>query len=172
MSEKNSRSANGGNFKKDAIKGKDGATANNSYNIVINSTGSTKGQIINSAKSRAKDKNQDYRKAAGSKYRFRWLINFKHSDIFISSDDDIGDKILNPLKEIYSLLESFISKTPFFLKSLVPISPHATYPEVINNMCRLSQEFNVGPMAAVAGAVNDYLAESLLFSKNLFIENG
>ncbi len=120
------------------------------------------------------NKFQAYRKAVTVQGYFKWLVNYRHSDILISCDkEDITDKIRSPLKEVYSELDNFIKQNPVFLKSLSPIAPESFYPETISKMCRISVKFNVGPMAAVAGAVNDFLAKNLLkHCSSLIIENG
>ena len=120
-----------------------------------------------------KNKFQVYRSAVKNNDYPGWLISYRHSDIYISSDIDIGSKITAYLEEVYRELETHIKKNPGFFKSLSPVAAKSYYPEIIKKMCEFSQKFNVGPMAAVAGAVNDYLAGHLLNRcSRLIIENG
>ena len=117
--------------------------------------------------------NPAYRSSVEKNNKYTWHIVYKHSDLLISSDKDIGAIIEEPLKEIYSQLEFCIRKDPQFLKSLVPLAQKSYYPEAIKKMCRLSSEFNVGPMAAVAGIVNDFLSQRVeKLCSYLVIENG
>jgi len=114
-----------------------------------------------------------YRSYIQKKEKFCWHIIYKYTDLLIHSDKDIKDKIEGPLKEFYEELEFVIKKYPSFLKSLSPLKIKPFFSQVIKKMCRLSEPFNVGPMAAVAGAVNDYISNHLLkYCGSLLIENG
>ncbi len=114
-----------------------------------------------------------YRKNILQSHRYAWQASYRHTELLISADSDIKEKIKGLLEEIYRQLDYCIQKEPAFLKSLSPVKVKPFFPEAIRNMCRLSALFNVGPMAAVAGAVNDFLAAGLKSSCNeLIIENG
>ena len=66
-----------------------------------------------------------------------------------------------------------LSRSEAFGKNLTPVSILDSYPPIIKNMCRAAEIFGVGPMAAVAGAVCDKIAESISGScEFLMIENG
>ena len=114
-----------------------------------------------------------YRSFVQNKEKFFWHVIYKNSDLLISSDKDIKNKIEEPVKKIYKDLEFVMKKDPAFLKSLSPVIIKPFFPPIIKEMCRLSKSFKVGPMAAVAGTVNDYLSAHLLkYCENLLIENG
>ncbi len=114
-----------------------------------------------------------YRSRVTGKEKFSWRVIYRNTELVISSNLDLKDHILQPLVDIYRKLEFVIDNDPAFLKSLSPVKIRPFYPPEIKKMCKLSSEFNVGPMAAVAGMVNDYLASCLPGSaRNLFIENG
>ena len=116
---------------------------------------------------------ETYRNRVRSKEDFSFRVVYKNTELIISSSRDIRSSIAKPLKDIYRDLESVVSKDPSFLKSLSPVSIKDFYPPSIQKMCELSSEFDVGPMAAVAGTVNDYIASQVPESvENLFIENG
>jgi uncharacterized protein len=114
-----------------------------------------------------------YRNNVRTGGKYHWKITYKYSDLLLSSDKDIVRLIEEPIKEIYCYLRRCFKEDPSFLKSLSPVSIKPGYPEIIKKMCLLSAEFNVGPMAAVAGTVNEFLAEKLnKYCGNLIIENG
>jgi len=122
---------------------------------------------------REKNKLQAYRSAVKNNDCPGWLISYRHSDIYISSDIDIGSEAAVYLEEVYCELENHIKKNPGFYKSLSPVAAKPYYPEIVKKMCDCSRQFKVGPMAAVAGAVNDYLAERVSGRcSRLIIENG
>jgi ApbE superfamily uncharacterized protein (UPF0280 family) len=62
---------------------------------------------------------------------------------------------------------------PEFQKSLVPLAEDPLAPELVREMIRVSQLARVGPMAAVAGAMAEWVSRNLLkLSKEVIIENG
>ena len=114
-----------------------------------------------------------YRNNVKTGEKYNWKITYHYSDLLLSSDKDIAGLIEEPLKEIYCFLHGCFKEDPAFLKSLSPVSIKPDYPEIIKKMCLLSSKFNVGPMAAVAGTVNEFLAEKMnKYCGSLIIENG
>ena len=82
----------------------------------------------------------------------------------------IGVCVLHNLRDD---IESYINTDNAFLTSLEPISVPATAPAVVKSMAQAGHEFGVGPMAAVAGAIAEKVAEHLIkFSSNVIVENG
>ena len=114
-----------------------------------------------------------YRCCVKNKEKYAWLFSYYYTDILISSNKNVKSRIEKPLKKIYEILNVCIKNEPSFLKSLSPIRIKPSFPPVIKEMCAKSAEFNVGPMAAVAGTVNEYLASYLQkYCDILIIENG
>ncbi len=114
-----------------------------------------------------------YRDSLRYKEKYNWRILYKYSDIFVSCDKDIIIKLERLIREIYNLLESFMKEEQSFQKSLSPLKIKQQFPPVIKRMCHKAAIFNVGPMAAVAGAVCDYIAAGLdKYCRRLIIENG
>ena len=114
-----------------------------------------------------------YRKniSAGGKYSYR--LTYKYTDIYITCDKDISDRISEPVIRFYSQLEEVISNEKRFGESLIPLAIKKDYPSAVKNMCLSASVFNVGPMAAVAGAMCDAIAASLKdYCSFLMIENG
>jgi len=114
-----------------------------------------------------------YRVKVDIKNKFSWKVNYKYSDLFIVSKIDIYEKIIKLLPDFYRIIQEFIKKYPSFAKTLNSFNPKDEFPDIIKKMCFASVTFKVGPMASVAGAVCQYLAQTL--SKNnsyLLIENG
>lgn len=115
----------------------------------------------------------DYRQNISKKYKYSWLVRYKYSDILISSDKDISAKISGPLQSFYDDLEGIIKKDSSFYNSLKPISIKDYYTPEAGLMRDAAELFGVGPMATVAGAVCEYLADNLLkYCEKLVIENG
>lgn len=114
-----------------------------------------------------------YRNRVRSRERYNYRVIYKYSDLLISSNKDIGERIREPLMEVYGQLEFCIERDPLFLKSLVPIEVKSYFPPIVKKMCQKASVFKVGPMATVAGAVCEYLAQALFnYCSRLIIENG
>jgi hypothetical protein len=70
-------------------------------------------------------------------------------------------------------LEQYIEKVPEFQTSLKPLAIPANAPRIVIDMLEAGQTANVGPMAAVAGAIAEYVGKELLeFSPEIIVENG
>ncbi len=111
-------------------------------------------------------------------------IILEESDIFLSCTDLIDkNEILSIVHdELYSLrqiLKSYILIHPEFQTSLIPIKSDSSANALIQEMLSASSFVNIGPFAAVAGTVSEYLARKIsnfLKNKNLpndvLVENG
>jgi uncharacterized protein len=114
-----------------------------------------------------------YRNRIKKREKYNWHINYKYSDLLVSSDRDVSVRLGKAVREVYKLLESVIEVEPSFQKSLSPVNIKRHYPPIVKKMCREASIYNVGPMATVAGAVCDYIASELKHHcSNLIIENG
>ncbi len=98
------------------------------------------------------------------------------SDLQIYSNVPLVDKAEQVLKKIRQDLQSYIKKHPAFETSLEPLETKKDAPEIVRRMAQASSKANVGPMAAVAGAVSEYVGKTLEAScqgvTDIFIENG
>lgn len=71
-------------------------------------------------------------------------------------------------------IEDYIDKDRRFLTALKPLEADLTAPLIVKEMAAQAKKANVGPMAAVAGAIAEFLGKDLLKSgyKDIIIENG
>lgn len=114
-----------------------------------------------------------YRNLVKEEDLFKFEVVVKETDLLIRADKDLfreaRDSVLNYREQI----ENYISLNPQFLNSLVPIPQDPYAPPIIREMIRTSQLANVGPMAAVAGAIAEAVSKDLLrFSSEVIVENG
>jgi ApbE superfamily uncharacterized protein (UPF0280 family) len=71
------------------------------------------------------------------------------------------------------MLERYIERHPSFLTSLEPIAVAEDAPQIVTEMAEAARKAGVGPMAAVAGAIAEFVGNELLaFSPEIIIENG
>jgi uncharacterized protein len=98
---------------------------------------------------------------------------FKETDLFICADYDLSEAVGNIIINLRSDIEQYISDNPGFQGSLEPVSRDETAPAVVKDMINASRTCDVGPMAAVAGAVAEATGRRLLrYSSQVIVENG
>jgi len=116
-----------------------------------------------------------------TKYR-RWvksgdLVNFevieKETDLFISASRDLTKQAKDLVKRFRSDIQNYIVTNPEFEGVLTPIEVEGPAPQIIRDMEKAGRLAGVGPMAAVAGAIAEYVGRGLLkFSSQVLVENG
>lgn len=95
------------------------------------------------------------------------------SNIMITSDRPLKARAEKILKQIRKDIKDYIKLHPDFSESFTPIKVKKNAPSVIRQMSRASYLAQVGPMAAVAGAIAEELANKLRdYCSELIIENG
>jgi ApbE superfamily uncharacterized protein (UPF0280 family) len=100
-------------------------------------------------------------------------VSIAESDLFISSDVNLASEAKKSLLNHRSLLENYIKKHPHFLTSLLPLSEDNLAPAIVRDMLISSNSCGVGPMAAVAGAIAQFVGNDLFdLTETLIIENG
>ncbi|MDP2921440.1 MAG: UPF0280 family protein [Candidatus Omnitrophota bacterium] len=97
----------------------------------------------------------------------------RETDLFVFAERDIKAIAEKVVKKYRGQIEGYIKKRPEFMESLEPISQDPAARDIIKEMIRTTAFAGVGPMASVAGAIDDFVANELLaYSKQLIIENG
>ncbi|MFA5629193.1 MAG: UPF0280 family protein [Dehalococcoidales bacterium] len=114
-----------------------------------------------------------YRDWVQDKDLFSYNIVIKETDLYIRSSADLKAKALNITAKFRKELENHIKLCPEFANSLKPLKSNDSYPQIVRDMIEASAKFDVGPMAAVAGAISDYVGKELLqLTEEVIIENG
>jgi uncharacterized protein len=113
--------------------------------------------------------------------RFRsFTTGYKETDLWIGIDyesfnEKIKDFCFNRIKIFRTELENYLAIDPEFGFSLKPHQTNHFAPDLANKMAAAARKANVGPMAAVAGAVAQQLGIDLMDNFNIreiVIENG
>ena len=100
-------------------------------------------------------------------------VTVKETDLFISATKNLEKEALDAVLQSRFILEQYIKTYPEFLSSLAPLTFDQNAPDIIQKMLRASEQTGVGPMAAVAGAVAEYIGQELLKScDEILVENG
>ncbi len=108
---------------------------------------------------------------AGDLCYFR--VSVEETDLSIGARRDLSREALAAVLEARRLVTSQIADRPRFRTSLEPLRPHGTESPLIRQMLEAGALAGVGPMAAVAGAIAEYVGRSLIkLSREVVVENG
>ncbi|MDY0220105.1 MAG: UPF0280 family protein [Desulfobacterium sp.] len=105
------------------------------------------------------------------------LVSFnatvKETDLYIQARSDLAEQAVRAALHAREMIEAYLAVDPQFLTSLVPLRERFPAPPIIMEMIRAAALANVGPMAAVAGAVAEFTGRALLnASSEVIVENG
>jgi hypothetical protein len=106
-------------------------------------------------------------------YVRKW--SFKETNLLIKCDEERAiDAVIEASLQARREIESFIAKYPEFRWSLEPLKLSGEHLRVIELMLKSGKIAEVGPFAAVAGAISQVAAEAAqrAGAKNVIIENG
>ncbi|MBN3038103.1 MAG: UPF0280 family protein [Candidatus Omnitrophica bacterium] len=114
-----------------------------------------------------------YRNWIEDKDLLSFVVKEGESDLFIRADKDLSCRARQSICRQRSLIQEYIKKHPEFAGSLEPLAVEQKAPGIVKDMSEAGFAAGVGPMAAVAGAVAEYVGRDLLeYSKEVIIENG
>ena len=95
------------------------------------------------------------------------------TDLLISGSIDLTEQAQKSVSFYRKQLKNYIARDRKFLIALEPMDVAQDAPEIVKDMANASRLAGVGPMAAVAGAIDESVAKDLLpLSDQLIIENG
>lgn len=101
-------------------------------------------------------------------------IDVGETHMTVLLDLDAIDSVRDAVFEARRHVENRIREDPFFGITHSPVEPKSKDPDVIKSMCEASVSANVGPMAAVAGAIAGKAVEAAVSKGCRFavVENG
>lgn len=103
----------------------------------------------------------------------RSRVVVKETDLLICSQRDIGHQVREIVLTQRDRLERYIAANPLFRDSFQPLEVPDTAPAIVRAMAAAGTAAGVGPMAAVAGAVCEAVAQGLGDNvRELILENG
>lgn len=107
------------------------------------------------------------------------LVNFtvieQESDLLIMACEDLEHIAREHLRRFRTEISDYVKIHPAFLTSLCPLPSflNRSMPPIVQGMLEASQLGKVGPMAAVAGAISEYVGTALLaHTPEVLVENG
>jgi len=103
----------------------------------------------------------------------RFQVGIEQTDLLIVAEKDMQAEIASFVSQVRGEIKNWIMFHPEFSRSLTPLPVPENGPEIIRAMCLAAQACDVGPMAAVAGAVAQAVGDAFASqSPNLLVENG
>jgi ApbE superfamily uncharacterized protein (UPF0280 family) len=122
---------------------------------------------------RLKSKDHHYRTRAHSKDLIACRVQVKETDLLVSACTDLSQEASDRVHHYRIQLEAYIRRRPEFLSALLPYPADPFAPQIIREMISASSTFGVGPMAAVAGTIAQFVGRDLLqCSEEVIVENG
>lgn len=100
-------------------------------------------------------------------------VSVGETDLHIGARRELSGPALTAVAEARAQVQAMIAQRPRFASALEPLPPLGGETPLIRDMLQAGQAAGVGPMAAVAGAIAQYVGRALLpLSPELIVENG
>jgi len=100
-------------------------------------------------------------------------IEIKESDLLILADKKLSKQAEEALIWYRKDIEQYIYKHPGFKVTFKPFPLEEKMPSIVRAMAEAAQAVGVGPMAAVAGAIAEFVGKKLLnYCRQIIVENG
>lgn len=118
-------------------------------------------------------KEKKYRNLIEGKDLVSFQIKEEESDLFIRANQELSFYARQAVSNFRKQIEDYIYSYPLFKSTLLPYSQDKKASEIIKSMIHTTALCGVGPMAAVAGAIAEFVGKELLnYSPEVIIENG
>lgn len=101
-------------------------------------------------------------------------VKYRQTNLWVRTDGIFRKEITALVVKSHNEILQYASRNPSFIPSLTPLPFDSTAPRIVKAMLRAAIETDVGPMAAVAGAIAERIGEMLLplSPGNIIVENG
>ena len=118
-------------------------------------------------------KERSYRQWVKSDGLVTFEVKELETDLLISARKDLEKRARESILNYRQDIHSYIKKHGDFFTSLEPLDVDGDAPKIVQAMARAARKAGVGPMAAVAGAVAEFVGRDLLpYSDEVIVENG
>jgi len=124
----------------------------------------------------------DSQTGSGPAYRRRiradgltgFSVKVKQTDLYIRAERDLAAQAYDLVVLGRDRIESWADQDPDFLTSLSPLPHNPLAPSPVREMLAAGRRAGVGPMAAVAGALAEFVGRGLkpLSPQGVIVENG
>jgi ApbE superfamily uncharacterized protein (UPF0280 family) len=116
---------------------------------------------------------RNYRHWVKDKGLVGFNVVVKETDLYIRARSELKRQALKSVTKYRGQLEKYIERHPDFLSALEPLAVGEDAPSIVTEMAEAAEKASVGPMAAVAGAIAEFVGRELLeASPEIIVENG
>ena len=116
---------------------------------------------------------RQYRQRVRSQDLVTFRVIVQETDLLVSAETDLKQEALAAVWKYRHQVEWYIAKDPGFKESLSPYRVDPLAPPIVRDMAEAAAKVGVGPMAAVAGAISEYVGRELSqVSPQILLENG
>jgi len=120
-----------------------------------------------------KPEERTYRRLISDKKLARFRVLVKETDLFVSADRSLERETTELVVKHRMPLERYIERHPEFVGHVNPVPHDPLAPPIVKTMISAGRKAGVGPMAAVAGAIAEYVGRDLLtYADDVIVENG
>ena len=114
-----------------------------------------------------------YRERVEAKGLESFHVAVKETDLWVSAEGMLIKETEDRVFEYRAQLENYIRNHPEFARTLHPYPEDPFAPPMVKEMIRCTRDIGVGPMASVAGAISQFVAQGLLeMTGQVIVENG
>ncbi len=118
-------------------------------------------------------RDRHYRSIVSKRRLQTFRVVVKETDLLVRTQKLLEDETRDLVLKHRMPLERYAEDHPDFIDSLTPFSRDQLAPPIVKTMIEAGKRAGVGPMAAVAGAVAEYVGRDLLsYSEDVIVENG
>ena len=117
---------------------------------------------------------RSYRTLMKRKGLVPFTVRHKETDLFIQAPRDFSRQVSAWVVEARGAIEEYARFHPGFIESYVPLPTDPLAPAIVKRMLEAGDVAGVGPMAAVAGAISEYVGSRIAEAcqGEVMVENG
>lgn len=112
-----------------------------------------------------------YRRRVRAEGLCSFRVVCKQTDLWVSAPSPMDREVLSLVLEARHQIEGYMALHPEFATTLVPMPQDPFAPPVVRAMIEAAGRVEVGPMAAVAGAIAEHVGRTLP-GERIIVENG
>ena len=114
-----------------------------------------------------------YRKRVTASGLVSFQVTVRETDLWISAGQNVEKQARDLVFKCRLWIEHYIDLHPAFMSTLSPYAEDPFAPEIVREMIKATADIGVGPMAAVAGAVAQFVGQGLMkMTEQVIVENG
>ncbi|MFQ5836069.1 MAG: UPF0280 family protein [bacterium] len=114
-----------------------------------------------------------YRELIAPRDLFSFQVEIKESNLFVLASRKLPKQTEEALVWCRKDIEQYIYRNPIFRTTFKPFPLEEEMPPIVRTMAEAGRKAGVGPMAAVAGAIAEFVGKELLnYCNQVIVENG